>query len=392
MSLNIQAQKINFGPLKPTMGTWFWVLVSGALGLILAYSAVYIFFQGQHTLATSDPVPWNIFVSAYIFFVVTSTGLCFISAFGAVFGIEKYELIAKRAVFASLVFLAVGMTAIFLDIGRPWMMYNYAISPNPASPMFWMGVFYGLYFFLLLMELIFIIRGNLKATQFWGTLGFISAVIAHGCLGALLGMIYAKPLWFGPYMPIYFIMSAFVSGLASLSIILIISYKSKNRKMSQRMHELILDMGKVFGYAVCALLFFVFWKNASGIYADKPELHWILYGEYAARFWIGEVLIGLIIPIFILLYKGTRTHFGILIAAIMVIAGLVMARVNLVIIGQLQTPFGQPLGTYSANMLEIMFFAGLFGMFGLIYLVGAYFFQFEEFEDMVSDALDEAGH
>ncbi|MBB5021308.1 NrfD/PsrC family molybdoenzyme membrane anchor subunit [Desulfurispira natronophila] len=389
MSLNIEAQKINFGPIRPTVGVMFWLIIGVVLTGIVLYASALVLFQGQMHFASSDQVPWNIFVSAYVFFVVTSTGLCFISAFGHVFGIEKYELIGKRAVFASLVFLAVGMYAIVIEIGRPWMMLHYVTSPNIASPMFWMGVFYGLYGLFLLLELVFIIMGKLRATQISGIFGFIVAVIAHGMLGALFGMTYARDMWFGPYMPIYFIMSAFVSGLGSLCIIILLSYKSKNQKMPERMSKLINDMGLVFGYALGALLFFVFWKTAAGLYAGKTEAYMLVMGDFAMRFWVLEVMVGIIIPMAILLYRATRTHLGIFIAAIMVLTGLVTARLNLVVVGQLKQPLGQPLATYSPNTLEIMFFIGLFGAFALVYIIGSYLFRFEDYEAQVAKALDE---
>ncbi|MCT8137016.1 polysulfide reductase NrfD [Anaerobacillus sp. CMMVII] len=386
MSVNTEVQ--TNVPLKnsiiPSGTALIWVVVFGVLAAVGLFAAGTILVQGQSSLAATNLVPWNIFVSAYVFFVVTSTGLCFISAFGHVVGIHRYEIISKRAVTMSLIMLAVGMMAILLDIGRPLMMINMLFSPNPTSPMFWMGLLYGVYGFLLVMELISIIKGNHKATKIWGTLGVLSALVAHGTLGALFGMLYARDLWYGEYMPIYFILSAFVSGLAALSLFIFLSYGSQKKYIPYKLEGLLSEIGRILAYALGALLFFIFWKSVAGLYAGKVETQMLLFGEYAVRFWVFEVIIGILVPMFILANKSMRTKGGIVLSAILVLTGLVMARLNLVIVGQLSRPFEQGLASYSANALEIMFFAGLFGIAGLLYMIASTILKFEKYEEKMS--------
>ena len=369
--------------LIPSGTPLIWLMIFGILSAIGLFAAGMILVQGQSALATSNFVPWNIFVSAYVFFVVTSTGLCFISAFGHVIGIERYEIISKRAVTLSLIMLAVGMFAIMLDIGRPWMMINMLFSPNLQSPMFWMGLLYGIYGFLLTMELIAINKGNHKKVKLWGTLGVLSALIAHGTLGALFGMLYARDLWYGEYMPIYFILSAFVSGLAALTMFIYLSYGSTLKAIPAKLESLLKELGRILAYALGALLFFVFWKTVAGLYAGKVETSMLLFGDYAIRFWVFEVIVGILVPMFILANKSMRNKSGIVFSALLVLTGLVIARLNLVIVGQLARPFEQGIATYSANALEIMFFVGLFGMAGFLYMIASYFLKFEKFEEQV---------
>ena len=59
-------------------------------------------------------IPWGILISTYVFFVVTSTGLCIVSSIGHVFGMKDFMPIAKRSVFLSVVTIFGGFTVLFL--------------------------------------------------------------------------------------------------------------------------------------------------------------------------------------------------------------------------------------------------------------------------------------
>ncbi|MCK5516447.1 MAG: polysulfide reductase NrfD, partial [Desulfobulbaceae bacterium] len=117
--------------------------------LTLAGAAVgmYSFFVGyHHVYGVTRQIAWGLLISAYIFCVVTSTGLCIISSIGHVFGVEAFMPIAKRAVFMSITFMFGGFCIIFFDIENPFRMAIWNVfSPNFASNMWWMGTLYGMY-------------------------------------------------------------------------------------------------------------------------------------------------------------------------------------------------------------------------------------------------------
>ena len=83
-------------------------------------------------------------LAAYVFFVVTSTGLCLVSSIGHVFGFEAFKPIAKRSVFLAIATIVAGFLVIFFEIENPWRMAIYnVISPNLSSNIWWMGTLYG---------------------------------------------------------------------------------------------------------------------------------------------------------------------------------------------------------------------------------------------------------
>ena len=164
---------------------WYLMLLGGfGIGAI---AAVLVFFKGHdHMYNVTRQVPWGILISTYVFFVVSSTGLCLVSSLGHVFGFKQFELIGKRAIILAIITLLAGFGTIGMEITHPLRMALYVIiSPNFQSPIWWMGTLYGLYLVLLCGEFYFLMRGDHKKAFIFGLIGFIAAVTAHSNLGAV---------------------------------------------------------------------------------------------------------------------------------------------------------------------------------------------------------------
>ena len=62
----------------------------GAVGALLALP------PGWEVLGTSPSFEWGILITAYVFFAITTSGLCLASSLGTVFGIEMFLPLEKR--------------------------------------------------------------------------------------------------------------------------------------------------------------------------------------------------------------------------------------------------------------------------------------------------------
>lgn len=324
---------------RPSFGLWVGILaigvVIGIVGagnvLINGHSAVY---------NVSREIPWGILIATYVFLVVSSTGLCLVSSLGHVFGIEKFDFIGKRAIILAILTLLCGFGAIAMELNHPIRMGLYAIiSPNFSSAIWWMGTLYGLYLVLLCGEFFFLMKGMHKGAFAMGMIGFIAAVSAHSNLGAVFGLLEARPYWHGSFLPIYFIVSALVSGGAIISMIVYFNHKSSGQPMPQKYEDFMGTLGKLQALFLMILVFFVVWKIIPGLYGHPPEKYEatvaVLTGPFAFNFWFFEVLLGLAIPVLILLNKKTRTPYGVMMAGLSSTIGIFFMRYDLVIAGQL---------------------------------------------------------
>ncbi len=166
------------------------LLVVALVGLAGVLTAL---VGGHHVMGTTDEVPWGVLIATYVYFVASASGLCIVSSLGHVWGFERFAPLAKKATFLAVVMLVVGFSVIASELERPFRLLLYAvISPNPRSPIWWMGALYGVYLALLLTELYFLLVDDHRRARIAGTVSFFAAIAAQSNLGAVFGLSHAR--------------------------------------------------------------------------------------------------------------------------------------------------------------------------------------------------------
>jgi molybdopterin-containing oxidoreductase family membrane subunit len=344
---------LGFKPLLAS-GNYFNIFAFIGLVVIVGLSVgLHGTFTGyHHVYGVTRQIPWGILISAYIFCVVTSTGLCLVSSIGHVFGYEPYMPIAKRAVFLSIAFMLGGFAIIFFDVENPFRMpiYN-VLSPNFTSNMWWMGTLYTLYLLALIIEYFFLLDQNHSMSRLAGLFGVIFGVAAHSNLGAVFGMLHGREFWYGPYMPIYFIVSAMMSGGAAIIFFSCLAWKFDRTVLTRRMERGIKAVCQLTILLIAIILFFTFWKIISGIVSPEKyiAIQAFITGPYAANFWIAELGLGLVIPFILLIRsKGINTNLMFTATGFMMV-GIFFMRYDLVLAGQVVPVFhGMHVEEYSS--------------------------------------------
>lgn len=364
------------------------------LGLLALFSVVGIgagvhslIVGHEHTFGVSRGVPWGILIAAYVFFVVTSTGLCIVSSVGHVFGFTNFNPIAKRAVFLSIATIIAGFLVIAFEIENSWRMpVGNVIGANPTSNIWWMGTLYGAYLFFMMIEFVMLQKNNHRVATGFGLAGLLTGVVAHSNLGAVFGLLNGREFWHGPYMPIYFITSAAMSGCVAIIFFTYIAYKFNGWKMSDPLKKSMESVAKMGALMMAIIIFFTSWKMITGVTGNPPgkfeAMQALLSGPYAINFWLGEVALGMLIPFAIILGVKGRNMNGLFIAALAGMIGIFFMRYDLVIVGQLVPAFHgmglvdyPNLLTYSPSLHEVLVVAGGIAFCGLMFLLGEKLFR-----------------
>jgi Ni/Fe-hydrogenase subunit HybB-like protein len=313
----------------------------GLLTLIGIAAGVHSIYAGhEHTFGVTREVPWGILIAAYVFFVVTSTGLCIVSSIGHVFGFKNFNPIAKRAVFMSIATIVAGFLVIAFEIENSWRMpVGNVIGANATSNIWWMGTLYGAYLFFMMLEFVMLQKNEHKKAMAFGLSGLLIGVAAHSNLGAVFGLLNGREFWHGPYMPIYFITSAAMSGCIAIIFFTYLAYRANNWQMSDDMKKAMASVAKVGALLMSIIIFFTIWKMISGVTGHPPgkyeAIMTLVNGPYALNFWGGEVLLGMVIPFaIIMLVKGRNMH-ALFVASLAGMVGIFFMRYDLVIVGQL---------------------------------------------------------
>jgi molybdopterin-containing oxidoreductase family membrane subunit len=366
----------------------------GLLTLVGVAAGIHSIYAGhEHTFGVSREVPWGVLIAAYVFFVVTSTGLCIVSSIGHVFGFKNFNPIAKRAVFMSICTIVAGFLVIAFEIENSWRMpVGNVIGANATSNIWWMGTLYGAYLFFMLIEFVMLQKNEHKMATRFGLAGLLTGIVAHSNLGAVFGLLNGREFWHGPYMPIYFITSAAMSGCIAIIFFTYLAYRANNWQMSDDMKKSLGSVANVGALLLAIIVFFTSWKMITGITGNPPgkyeAIMSLVNGPYALNFWGGEVLLGMVIPfVVIMLVRGRNMH-ALFFASLAGMVGIFFMRYDLVIVGQL-IPHYHGMGlvdyaeflSYSPSLHENLVVIGGIAFCLMLFLMGEKLFRGHLSED-----------
>ncbi len=396
---------------------YIWVSALAALGLLGVYGILSSFFVSLEVLEFNLEIPWAMMISTYVFFVVSSTGLCIVTSVGHVFGRNDYEIIGKRGVFLAIITIIFGMLAIGLHLGHPERSAGFIWPmPNIGSAIWGMGFFYTFYILFIMIEYWLLARSELahtaKTSTGWkqviyglavlgmrdeshksverdhkfakwaGIAALITGLSAHSTLGAVFGHTETLAFWYGAYYPVYFLLSATSSGFAWLIAMIIITYRIERKEITKELKELILEMSNVFLILLSIGMLFTLYKMTSGLLhpVKAKSVMLFLNGPFSIPFYIFEIAIGMVIPILLLLYSLKKEWLtGVMIASIMVLIGLFFMRYDFVVAGQIYPVFNdRTLPSVFPELIEIFLIAGIFGGFLLAYTFAVKFLPLDE--------------
>jgi Ni/Fe-hydrogenase subunit HybB-like protein len=348
---------------------------------------------------TAHPL-WGFLIVLYPYITGLVAGAFIMASLVRVFKVKALEPVYRLSMLTALAFLLCATLPLLFHLGHPERCYEIMMTPHLTSPMAIFGFVYAWYLMaVLLLELWFDYRQDLvewsktesgfrgilyrlftvgvddvsepalrldaKMGQILSVVGIPSAFLLHGYVGFIFGSIKANPWWGNVLMPVIFIMSAIVSGIALCIFNYMVLTWIRRHKIDMRCLD---TMGMFLFYALVmdAALEGLDWIHR--IYAAEEgfQVMQIMIREklfYTLN--LGQATIGTLIPLLLL---GTlqlirkrvpdmvrkRMYFA---CGCMILIGVLAMRWNVVIGGQL---FSKSLRGVMAYKME---FAGVEGWF-----------------------------
>jgi molybdopterin-containing oxidoreductase family membrane subunit len=285
---------------------------------------------GWAVTGTNPSFEWGLFIVGYVFFAIMTSGLCLSASLGTVFGIERFRPLEKRHLVLAILSLTTAFIIIAIDLHYPVrMVLGAVLVPSPTSPMWWMGVFYGGYLVFLLIELYATWFHKRRLHQVASILTTSTAVAAPATLGAVFGVLAAKPFWFGVFTPVLMIASALLAGAALLGIIFAAVWKFRLSGWERAASLAIPAVRILLGVALVAVSILLARHVAAGYLSDtvgaREAAVALTIGPLAIPFWI-RVMMGLAIPFVIVVSPAGRSLKGVLAASLLVLPMVVLDR------------------------------------------------------------------
>ena len=361
----------------------FWLTIGLVTAMLWGIGAYLV--EGHHAYGVTRQHAWGLLIAMYVFFVVSSTGLCIMSSLGHVFNIKAFQIIGKRAIIGAIITILTGFAVIAFEIGHPVRMVIYNIlTPGLTSAIWWMGTLYGMYLFFIILEFLFLNNENHKYSKIFGLAGLVVGLAAHSNLGAVFGFLVARPVANGVFFPLYFILSAMVTG--SYLLFLIYGWRYK-MDFPPEVQKFMVTLAQVLGLLLAILMFFEIWRALTAIYGDMPERGDITRHMISSkRFLIGEVLLGMVIPFVIIVLSKGRAIKMMVYASITGMVGIFWMRYDLVDDTQLAPMLPLKireylpvpgLTEYTPTSVEWMIAIGAIGLAFMMYYAADKFFDLD---------------
>ena len=323
------------------------------------------------TTALSDTYPWGIWIG-FDFTLIAVAGIGFTMAFVVhILHIRHLQAVLRPALWAGLMGYVAVLLLLVLDLGRPDRFYHFLLFWNLHSPLFEISWCVLLYTTVLVIE----VSPDLLRWLGWSwlqpwvarlmtpvtILGVTLSTLHQSTLGTLyLNMPHRlDPLWYTPYLPLLFLVSAVMMGF-SLGLL---TYQGacgiKGRRVEPRV---IATLGK--GMTLIALLYLGL-KLADLAWAG--ELSRLTVLNHNTLLFGSELLIGVVLPVVLWWWPGWRRHaFVLWTAPVLVLLGVALNRFNATMFAQ-----AMPVNVvYSPHILEWLSTIGILAGAALGWYIG----------------------
>jgi Ni/Fe-hydrogenase subunit HybB-like protein len=319
---------------------------------------------------------WGLLVVIYPYVTGLVAGAFILASLEKVFKVKEVEPTYRLAMLTALAFLIVAPLPLLAHLGRPERSFEIFLTPHLKSAMAMFGFVYAWYLMVvLLLEIWFEYRADLvawrknerglkklfhwilalgssdtspkavafdrKAVYVITLIGIPSAFLLHGYVGFIFGSVKANPWWSSVLMPIVFLFSAIVSGIA---LVLLLYYVTT---MVRRKQPDMACFDKLASFLLYALIVDLSLETLDFIHRlyESEESIEILRELISSKLFISltivQLLLGTIGPIIMLAaarfsrLPAEMKRMVYCVAALLVQVGIFSTRWNVVIGGQL---------------------------------------------------------
>jgi len=212
---------------------------------------------------------WSVLIVLYPYITGLVAGAFILASLERVFRVEAVKPTYRLALLTALAFLLVAPLPLVLHLGHPFRSPEMYFTPHSTSAMAMFGYVYMWYLMAVLVFEIWLdyrrdivllsqsSKGLLRLIYKVMTLGssnigehalhidervgwvvtlvgIPSAFLLHGYVGFIFGSLKANPWWSSPLMPVIFIFSAMVSGIAAVMLLYMALTKLRKQTIDMR--------------------------------------------------------------------------------------------------------------------------------------------------------------
>jgi Ni/Fe-hydrogenase subunit HybB-like protein len=344
---------------------------------------------------------WGLLVVVYPYLTGLVAGAFILASLARVFNVREVQPTYRLSLLTALAFLIAAPLPLLAHLGHPERSYEIFMTPNRRSAMAMFGFVYAWYLMVvLLLEIWFDYRKDLvvwsrgargpvalvrrlltlgatdlserslrfdrSAGKLITIIGIPSAFFLHGYVGFIFGSVKANPWWSSVLMPVVFLFSAIVSGIALMLIIFLVTSLLRFKPVDMACLD---KLGAFLLYALIVDFSLEMLDFTQRLYEAEESIN-ILSQMLSSRLVISlivlQVLMGTVVPLFgLAAVAPTVRKRGLIkvpdelrrlvyfVLAILILIGIFSTRWNVVIGGQLFSKSLRGLTVYKLDLLGL---------------------------------------
>jgi Ni/Fe-hydrogenase subunit HybB-like protein len=339
-------------------------------------------------------IHWGILIVVYPYITGLVAGAFILASMVKVFNVTEVQPTYRLALLTALSFLIVAPLPLLLHLGHPERSFEIFLTPNLSSAMAMFGFVYAWYLMVvLLLEIWFeyrkdmvhwsqtekfpmkwiykllslfssdvsarAVRFDRKAVKLITLIGIPSAFILHGYVGFIFGSIKANPWWSSVLMPIVFLFSAIVSGIALVLLLYMVVTLNRGAELN------IKCLDKIASYLLYAVIVDFSLEALDFVhrlYESEESIHIIaemVFNKLFISLIVMQILLGMLLPLGILVvvklsnFTAELRKLLYFVSAILIQIGIFSTRWNVVLGGQMFSKSFRGLTSFRMEILGL---------------------------------------
>ena len=329
-------KKIEYTAIQGKSIAYFGMLAGLGLVMLLGLLATwYMEHNGHYVTGMTNQIVWGTPHVFAVFLIVAASGALNVASIASVFGKKVYEPMARLSALLAIALLAGGLVILLLDLGRPDRLIIAMTYYNFKSIFAWNIILYTGFFAIVGAYIWMMMDHNMyRFKKPVGIAAFVWRLTLTTGTGSIFGFLVARSAYDAALLAPMFIIMSFSFGLAIFILVLMASYNWTGRELGD---AVLARLRNLLGVFVAAVLYFVIVYHLTNLYITERHgvEDFILAsgGIYTQLFWIGQVLIGGLIPLALIYAPGVRNSRKTLalVCTLIIFGGL--AQMYVIIIG-----------------------------------------------------------
>jgi molybdopterin-containing oxidoreductase family membrane subunit len=345
----------------------------------------------------TNQIVWGIPHVFAIFLIVAASGVLNVASIGSVFGKAAYKKRGPLSGLLTLAMLSGGLFVLMLDLGRADRVMIAATHYNFTSIFAWNVFLYSGMFGIVAVYLWALME---KRMYPWvkplGLAAFVWRLVLTTGTGSIFGFLISRNAYQSAVLAPMFIIMSFAWGLAVFLIVQAVMFRWNRMTLDP---AILKRMKNLLGVFIAAVLYFLLVYHLTNLYFAKQmafEKFLLVDSAFAPLFWVGQVLIGSLLPMAILYHPTLGQRMcAVTAASVLVIVGAFCGLYVFIIGGEAfpidifpgmevsSSFFDGQIGTYAPSLPEFLLGLGGIGVAFMITLVGIRVLKFLPEDDLV---------